>query len=358
MNSSKRSKLVYRILSGRVKIGDYIFIHPHVNLLYEAQEVYDKTIDDFKFVGLLTRKQATDILIRRGLWSLGGDKNIEEIEKSIEDLKVGLFNAMFNVKQRDSIRNTLKLVKIKLADTTSKKYLLDMYTIEGYAETVKSNFIYANCIVGKSLNKVDINSTILNKIVGLLNESSISEAEYREISRTEPWRSYWNAYKSPAVFDLFGGEKKKSDGVQMGFGSFSSEQQYLVAYSKMYDNIYENSECPDDEVINDDDILDGWLISKRREREQDKKEKGSKDIPAMSKHQHAQEIFVPVSSVEDAVKIDDLNTPHGKIIKKQRDAQIKDKGEVRDLQFPDKRQEIQMQQQRNFVDKVRGMKNG
>ena len=41
----------------------------------------------------------------------------------------------------------------------------------------------------------------------------------------------------------------------------------------MYDNIQESMDCPTEDVINDDDMLDGWFIVQNRKREKDKKEK-------------------------------------------------------------------------------------
>ena len=35
----------------------------------------------------------------------------------------------------------------------------------------------------------------------------------------------------------------------------------------MYDNIQEAAETPSEDVINDDDVLDGWFIVQRKKRE-------------------------------------------------------------------------------------------
>jgi hypothetical protein len=43
----------------------------------------------------------------------------------------------------------------------------------------------------------------------------------------------------------------------------------------MYDNVYESMECPPDEVIKDDDMLDGWFIQQHKDREKKLKEKST-----------------------------------------------------------------------------------
>ncbi len=358
MDQNQRAKLVYRILSGSVSLlSKYYFIHPDIKLLYDAQILYDGVMDELKFCGLITRESANNILIRKGLWLSNGDSNIKEIEKNIDNLKVDLYQARLNKIRQKKIRRYLELAREKLEENFGKKYLLDSYTIESYAESIKNSFIYKNCLVDCNYNRLRMTNKLLNKLVECLNQSCINDTQYRELARTEPWRSYWNAYKSPAVFDLFK-EKKQRESSQISFCNFNTEQQYLVSYTKMYDNIYENSDCPDNDIVNDDDVLDGWLILQRRTREQERKKDSIEKSPIMSKHQHAQEIFIPANTSEDIDKINDLNTIQGKIIKKQRENLIKHKGEVKDADFIDKKQEIQMQRHKNYVDKVKGTQNG
>ncbi len=358
MKQSKKSKLVYRILSGTVSLlQDYYFIYPDIKILYDAQVLYDDVIDEFRFGGLITKEQAKHILITKGLLLPNIDKDIEEIQKNIENHKVDLYKARLNQANQKRIRKYLELTKDKLEENFAKKCALDLYTLEGYAESVKNNFIYRNCFVDSNYNKLDTTNKLFGQLVACLNQSYISDSEYRELARTEPWRNYWNAYKSPQVFDLFNERGQDKEKPAISFCNFNVEQQNLVSYTKMYDNIYESPDCPETYVLEDDDVLDGWLISQRREREEDNK-KDSLESTVMSKHKNAQEIFVPASSKEDIKRIEDLNSTQSKIIKKQRASMIKDKGEVKDSEFIDIRHGKQQQQHKNYVDFIKGRRNG
>ena len=350
MQQSQRNKLVYRILSGTIKLHSFYYVYPNIKILYDAQELYYETMENFRFSGLIIKKDTSNILVGKQLLSPTIDSNIEEINKSIENFKVELYQARLNQVKQSQTRKYLVLVKEKLEESLSKKHALDLYTLEGYAESVKNNFIYENCLVDNNYNKVILTDKLLTKLVSTLNQSYISDTEYRELARTEPWRSYWNAYKSPEVFDALGDNKEKNkSGSPL---SLTMEQQYLISYTKMYDNIYESPDCPEEDIIEDDDVLDGWLILQRRKRESERKKENTDNF--MSKHEHAQEIFIPANTQTDIEKINDLNTIQGKIIKKQREGLIKHKGEVKDAEFIDKKIEIQQKQHQNYIDKIKG----
>ena len=63
-------------------------------------------------------------------------------------------------------------------------------------------------------------------------------------------------------------------------------------YSKLYDGAYEHPECPEDSVIQDDDMFDGWMIFQRRKRE---KSKTAKQVDSVigAKQREAEELFIP-----------------------------------------------------------------
>ena len=76
----------------------------------------------------------------------------------------------------------------------------------------------------------------------------------------------------------------------------------------MYDNIYENPEAPAEEVIADDDLLDGWLITTKRKRDKEREESFmNTNVEMNSKLGSAGEIIIPASSKED---IDRLSLIH------------------------------------------------
>ena len=119
----------------------------------------------------------------------------------------------------------------------------------------------------------------------------------------------------------------------------------MIVWSKMYDSVQESMDCPSDDVVGDDDMLDGWFILQKKKRDQEKVQSEIDQSTHNSKIANSDEIFVMADSQKDANKINDSNTHHVQHIKKQRMAVIKQKGTATDLDFQD--QQLKMRQQSN-----------
>ena len=96
----------------------------------------------------------------------------------------------------------------------------------------------------------------------------------------------------------------------------------LIGWSKLYDSVNEAHESPRNEVIKDDDALDGWLAKQRKERE---KQQGQQNLG--EKHSSADEVFVMARSKEEIEEISSLNDPHSKGVKRERMARLKNKAD-------------------------------
>ena len=126
-----------------------------------------------------------------------------------------------------------------------------------------------------------------------------------------------------------------------------------MIWSRMYDNVYESMECPTDDVIEDDDMLDGWFILQRKKREKDKAEQEIQSQTNNQKISQSAEIFVFADNKESAKKINETNSVHSQAVKKQRMAVIQSKGEASDLDFQDQQLKIRTQQNEMYKNKFR-----
>ena len=100
---------------------------------------------------------------------------------------------------------------------------------------------------------------------------AIEEAQYRELARNNPWRSYWSSEKTArGVFGVCAAET-------------TTEQRTIMMFSSMYDSVYESGEAPEDNVIEDDDMLDGWFLIQKQKREQEKAKSEFEDTMKNSK---------------------------------------------------------------------------
>ena len=112
----------------------------------------------------------------------------------------------------------------------------------------------------------------------------------------------------------------------------------------LYDNVYESTERPHEDIIQDDDMLDGWLITQRKEREKEQNKKvGEEKMGQNAKIQGADEVFIMTDNADDAKKITDMNSVYGEKIIKSRMKALEEKGELHVTQLPDMQNRIRMQ---------------
>jgi len=123
------------------------------------------------------------------------------------------------------------------------------------------------------------------------------------------------------------------------FGLNSNElndnQISLVYWSKIYDNISESMEAPNNSVMRDCIAVDGWLIKQAKKRETEDRKNA---LPSSD----AGEIFVPITSKKEIKEVNNLNSPEGKQILKSRAKDLADKGTLDERQFSHVKQELNM----------------
>ena len=135
------------------------------------------------------------------------------------------------------------------------------------------------------------------------------------------------------------------------------DQRNICVWSRMYDNVQESHECPSEDVLNDDDLLDGWFIIQRKKQEHDKLVSEVEGMTNNEKIANSEEIFIFTNNREEAERINDANTVHGKMLKQDRMQQIKRAGSLNDHELQDKRLQLQRMSNTQFKEKFRG-KNG
>lgn len=338
MNSHERKSLIFRIIQGKInyKIDDIIYTtySPSLDILSDAQNYYDTIIDDYKYDIWLTKDECISYLIYNGLWHRDDEYKLKQLNEEIEETKVKIFQSFFDTNQTIYLKSILADINTKIINLENILHSLDNFTLDGFADILQEQYILTRTtyikdkLVFPNIDNAYFN--LLNIINYIIHQKSLTHSIYRELARTEPWISYWRIGKE----DVFG-----LNGVQL-----SNEQKYLILYSKMYDSIYEHQEEPSQDIINDDDALDGWMIIQRQKRDTERNTKTTES--AFNLNPNAQEVFLPANNLADIRRIENLNTSASKIIKTQRQAAIRTMGEISESQLPDKKLEI-MQKLRN-----------
>lgn len=325
MTPTEVGNIVYRILSGVVmcSVGGvtYYIRPPNIMSLYHSTEIYKNVLYEESF-----ENSSIDIrTVNRLINNPNIDKEIEILRQRQDDVKVDMYNSYTDSTSIARLRNLLNMITDKLNTLYCDKHRYDHMTPGGIASSACSHFILSETIYCEDDTRLitgnyeDAEYTLIDKIMGAYLDSQLDAKKMREVARSDTWRSYWNINKE----NIFGKPALE----------LTDEQRGLIGYSKLYDNVHESSDCPPQEIIDDDDMLDGWLIKKRRERERESNERALES--KLAKHSNDTEVFLPASSKEDIKKIEALNTATAQMQRKQRDRIIQQRGQVSELEFPD-----------------------
>ena len=156
----------------------------------------------------------------------------------------------------------------------------------------------------------------VSTVLRYYHQERIPQEKIRELARTLPWRNIWaNCNQNPK--DAF--DRKPNE--------LSEHQTSLLDWTRLYDNISESAEPPEEAIINDDYALDGWLIKQRNKRNKESTE--SKYSGLNHKHQGADEVFVVARTKEQAKEIYELNDEESKFKIKSRMEEISKEGPTR-----------------------------
>ena len=347
MKQHEREYFTSRIRSGIYKVQfanlDLVIKPLTIEEELEVQEAYTLAFLDAEDDGLVSHDEMLKNLEARGLWSKEDEEKEEALKKDIDSFKVELYQNRTNSKLLEKIRQYLAVAKMALIEVSNKRYQNYENTVEGYAIKHKNKEAVKKAARNKDgAPYIFSEEDPLEEVVAVYTGLVLSEKAIREIAKTEPWRSLWILSESK-VFELFANKGKE----------LTPDQRNLLIWSRMYDNIHESMDCPPDEVIEDDDMLDGWLLIQKKKREQEQVQNEVANKTSNSKISNSDEIFVMAGTQEDANKINSSNSFHNQQIKKQRMQIVQQQGEAKDLDFPD--QQLKMRQKSNqmFKDKFR-----
>lgn len=344
MDNRLLSLYLSRILSGQYIFifndTKYTLIYPNQQVKYEAELYAQKLYDDNKYFEWIQDEDIVYWLIDAGLWSVNGDKILQDIEKQIENYKVDLYNNFLNPTKVKQIRRSLSTAKKQHSKLYSIRHSLDYVTLSGYINSLKNEFIllnslyYDGSILFRDIEDIDYN--FMSSIANFISENIIDISVFRILARSEIWRSYWSANKD-FIFN-----KATSD--------WTDEQKTLVVISKMYDSAYEHPECPVDSVIEDDDMFDGWMTIQKRENEKAKKKNRNNKMLEDKKLGNAKEVFLVANSKEEAQNIYDLNDAQSRnIIKERNQIILNSTQDIPESKLPDVQRDLVIQNNKQFI---------
>lgn len=336
MKHHERELFIYTLRTGKIYIEyddlELIIVPSTFEQNFRASKIYQKAYNQAYSEEIMTEDETLTWMVERGLWSYEDDEKVKGLEKDLERLKVEIYNARNNDQLKERIRLYIRAGEKQLMDKLNEKNQYFTNTCEGIASTEKTEYIIRNTTyLNKELYNFDKAS--MPYILMEWQNSILTEKQCRELARTEPWKSLW-VIRDCAKLQLF----DNPPNTELTFN-----QKNVVIWSQMYDNIQESLDCPTNDVINDDDMLDGWFIVQSKKRDKEKAEKEFEEGVKSDKIKNASEIFMVANDAKDKDRIEGMNNVHGQTIKRQRSSLIKQKGSVGQHEFMDEKLRLQTQ---------------
>ena len=338
----RRESTLIKILAGYTKVCvdglSFRLYSPSIDDLYDANDVYEDAYAAAKELGGWGDEEALGLLAYKGFWTAKQEEELKLVEEDINKLKMGMFECAFDTPRLDMSRKYLATAKSKLAELTKLRHSYDYLTCHGIATIAKLKYVAGICLRTRDGGRVfqgdgfwRESSGLLSQVMEAAAKHGVDDSVVRDLARNEPWRLYWACKKTDTP--LF----------SLPVVNMSVEQRLLVFWSNIYDSVYESSDCPPDNVIKDDDILDGWfLIQKKKREDAVTKHRLEEGLASNEKIRSAQEVFVLAGSQKDAQNVDILNTGEALRVKQERLAALKRAGSLREDQMPDTQRNLQM----------------
>ena len=351
MKQHMREFFVARIRSGRTYVearGQKLYVVPTtIEQDVEAANIYMDAYNEAYLEEVMTEDDMLDWMYEHSIWTIEDDNQLKGIQKDLEKLRKEIYLNRNVDSTRERIRLYIRAASEALEKIYARKLEYRHNTCEGVAETARDLWKIEQCTYNTDGTAYDFSMISQRTVLNLWRSAMHSETEIRDIVRNEPWKTTWSL-KDAGQYKLFENN-----------GQATEAQKALLVWSQIYDNIQQSIDCPEDFVIEDDDLLDGWFIKQSDDRKRDKAQNDF-ESSTNDKIKNSDEIFVVAQNDRHREDIENMNSPGAQFIKRQREGKLKrrhDSGAEDALQaggFQDERLKMVTQSNQMFKGKFRG----
>ena len=295
-------------LANRILLGKYIFIYdnkryyqtiPTLDTKVSADFLYEQTYEANVFSDNFFSEQHIKLLLMKiESIPIDYDTRYSKLEKQLEALKIDLYKKFSNKTYRTKAKKEIDNIKNAMNKMYNSRHSLDYLSLDNFCNKIKNEFILSHTIYNDFDKLVfDYNNTLEftsfnNMVQFIAYHNTITIDTIKKVARSNYWKNYWGASKNV---------------LSKSACEWSDEQKALINISNMYDRINEHSECPDEEIIEDDDALDGWMLWQKKKSSQEKKIKGVDELLG-SKGKNSSEVFLLANNDHEEIpEISELN---------------------------------------------------
>jgi hypothetical protein len=238
-----------------------ILENPVPAFIHKAELIYKEFFNDAIFGGCLSNDELLSILGA----PIDFDEEIKKIDAQLSKKKLKLYEYRENPQQRKEVESEIADLRDSIQLLNDQKYKFFQHSAEFIGVTAKQTYI---C----ELFNLDGPPT------------KLSEEETRAVARSFEWSSLYSAGYTPRVF--------------------TADIIDLINWTKSYNNIRQHPDCPDDHVIQNDDMLDGWMLYLN-------KKKNGPNVP------DGRDVFMKATSPQEIRDIQEMNSPEARFMIRQ-----------------------------------------
>ena len=293
---------LYRILNGYFYIAvdknNYKIVMPGVEKKYQAHCFYKTILQDNKFNdSWFSAEKVQRLLNHYNIWNDSKEEDLKKLQQSLDQSKIEYYLNFNTVSKKDQIKSIIDHLNKNINQAYHDKHSLDFLTLEYYAQNLKNQYLIYTMVYQNNErlftdNFEDIDSNYLGRIIAEIHYNTLGNDEIKKVARNDLWKSYWTSNKE----NIFNRSIK----------DLTDEQRSLINFSRTLDAIREHLEAPIEEVVNDDDALEGWLLYQNDKAVKEKKQKMITEKYGLDK-KDVGEVFVMTNNKEETKEIYSLN---------------------------------------------------
>lgn len=125
----------------------YAVRRPTMQELTKANEMRRKTFNEELAAGTMLRDQLDEELRKRKLWSDDREARYQLLRKEVVDGEFALAKGGISLNRAKEIAIDMRRKRSEMVNMLSSRTDLDSNTCEGKADSVRFNFLFANCLV-------------------------------------------------------------------------------------------------------------------------------------------------------------------------------------------------------------------
>lgn len=305
MDEFDAESTLYRVLTGYYYIyinnARYRILLPNIEQKYFAHNTYLSIINEYKYEDdWITEKNISNILKIYNIWNDSKEKYLNDSKELLDKTKIQYFLNFNTSSVKSQIKKAIDNLNKTINNLYNEKYSLNYLTLENYAQNIKNQILVSSMILNDDNTRVfgsdinDIDTDLLENFIREIYKCSLRQEDIKKLARHELWRSYWGSNKDK----IFPGSVV----------DWTDEQRSLVNFTRTLDSIREHLEAPEEEIISDDDALDGWMLYQHEKALKEKKQKHISEKYGLN-NKHGQEVFILANNQEEAKEIFSLNDP-------------------------------------------------